>query len=113
MSSLGSIYLKLETLETLVSTLKAKKENGISIDVAINDTSNQYGQNISSYVSQTKEQRDAKTPKYYVGNGKVFWTDGKVTLAVKPDAQPTQTQTPQPAYDAKPIVKPEMDSLPF
>jgi hypothetical protein len=110
MSTLANIYLKLETLETLVSTLKAKQEKGISIDLSINDTSNNYGQNLSGYVSQTKEQRDAKTPKYYVGNGKVFWTDGKVTLAVKPDSQPVQTQTPQPAYDAKPM---QPNALPF
>jgi hypothetical protein len=110
MSTLANIYLKLETLETLVSTLKAKQEKGISIDLSINDTSNNYGQNLSGYVSQTKEQRDAKTPKYYVGNGKVFWTDGKVTLAVKPDSQPIQTQTPTPAYDAKPM---QPNALPF
>ena len=31
--------------------------------------------------SQTKEERDAKMPKNYLGNGKVVWTDGTVTLA--------------------------------
>ncbi len=31
--------------------------------------------------SQTKEEREAKMPKTYLGNGKVLWTDGKVTLA--------------------------------
>lgn len=50
------------------------------------------------YKEQTKEQRDAKAPKEYIGNGKVFWTDGKITKAVKPDA---------------PGDAPEDDSLPF
>ena len=31
--------------------------------------------------SQTKEERDAKVQKTYLGNGKVVWTDGTVTLA--------------------------------
>jgi hypothetical protein len=83
MASLNSIYIKLETLETLVKGLKQKGEKGISIDLSINDTVNDYGQNISAYVSQTKEQRDAKKDRYYVGNGKTFWTDGVIKVAAK------------------------------
>lgn len=40
-----------------------------------------YGNNVAFTDSQTKEERDAKMPKNYLGNGKVIWTDGKVTLA--------------------------------
>jgi hypothetical protein len=42
------------------------------------------------YKEQTKEERDAKAPKQYIGNGKVFWTDGKITKAEK-----KQTGAPQ------------------
>ncbi len=90
MSALASIYLKLETLETLVSTLKKKAEKGISIDVSLSDTTNEWGQNVSTYVSQTKEQREAKTQRFYTGNGKVFWTDGKITVADKVVKENTQ-----------------------
>lgn len=90
MSALASIYLKLETLETLVLTLKKKAEKGISIDVSLSDTTNEWGQNVSTYVSQTKEQREAKTPRFYTGNGKVFWTDGKITVADKVVKENTQ-----------------------
>ena len=83
MSSLNSLYLKLDTLETLVSTLKAKGEKGIELTISINDEVNDYDQNISGYVSQTKEQRDAKAKKFFIGNGKTFWTDGKITVAKK------------------------------
>jgi hypothetical protein len=83
MSSLSEIYLKKETLETLLKTVTAKGENGVSITISTSDETNQYGQNVTSFVSQTKEQREAKTNKYYVGNGKVFWTDGKITVAKK------------------------------
>ena len=37
--------------------------------------------------SQTKEERDAKVQKNYLGNGKVVWTDGNITLAEKEDAK--------------------------
>jgi hypothetical protein len=113
MSTLANIYIKLEMLETLVSTLKTKNEKGISIDISINDTTNNYGQNLSGYVSQSIEQRNEKKPKYYVGNGKVFWTDGKITTAKKPDEQPAQTHTPQASYDAVPIKPEPVNDLPF
>lgn len=75
MGSLNSLYLKLETLETLVKTVKAKNEKGVEITVSLDDKENQFGQNVSAYVSQSKEQRDKKTPRYYVGNGKTFWSN--------------------------------------
>lgn len=83
MASLSNIYIKEDVLETLLKTIKAKGEKGISIDISINDESNAYNQNVSAYVSQTKEQREAKKPRYYVGNGKCFWTDGKIEVAKK------------------------------
>jgi len=51
--------------------------------IGINDESNQWGQNVSATDSQTKEERDAKKPKSYLGNGNVVWTDGNIKLADK------------------------------
>ena len=96
MSSLSEIYLKKETLETLLKTVTAKGENGVSITISTSDDSNQYGQNVTSFVSQTKEQREAKANKYYVGNGKVFWTDGKITVAKKKE----EASAPAPAHES-------------
>jgi hypothetical protein len=83
MSSLSSFYLKKETLETLLKTVNAKGEKGVEITISISDEQNNYGQNVSGFVSQTKEQREAKKQRYFVGNGKVFWSDGKITVAKK------------------------------
>jgi hypothetical protein len=83
MSSLNNLYIKTETLETLLNVVKQKGEKGISIDISLSDETNQYGQNLSAYVTQTKEQRDEKKPRFYVGNGKTFWSDGKITVAKK------------------------------
>ena len=46
-----------------------------------------YGNNVAFIDSQTKEERDAKVQKTYLGNGKVVWTDGSITLAEKEDAK--------------------------
>lgn len=95
MSSLSEIYIKKETLETLLKTVNTKGEKGVSLTISIGDETNQYGQNLSGFVSQTKEQREAKKDKFYVGNGKVFWTDGKITKAeAKQQDQGQSTQQP-------------------
>ena len=86
MGALANIYLKEEILETLLKTVRAKKEKGVSIAISINNETNDYGQNVSGYVSQTKEQRESKAKKFYVGNGSVVWTDGVVKVADKVDS---------------------------
>ena len=53
--------------------------------IGVNDESNQWGQNVSATDSQTKEEREAKKPKSYLGNGTVVWTDGTIK-AVKKDS---------------------------
>ena len=103
MGSLSTIYIKRETLKTLLDVVTKKDEKGIEITISTNDDSNQFGQNISSYVSQTKEQREAKKDKFYVGNGKVFWTDGKIAVGSKKEE----------THEAKPITEEESDDLPF
>jgi hypothetical protein len=85
MSSLAEFYIKKETLETMLKVINAKNQPGISLQIGINDETNQWGQNVSVSVSQTKEEREAKKDKYYVGNGKVFYTDGIIKKAEKKD----------------------------
>lgn len=92
MAALHDIYFKLETLKTIVSVIEKKAEKGVSITVSISDETNQWGQNVSAFVSQSKEQREAKQQRYFVANGKVFWTDGKITAAERNEAQPSAQQ---------------------
>lgn len=49
--------------------------------MSINDETDQYGNNAAVFVSQTKEEREAKAKKTYVGNGKVVYTNGSVVKA--------------------------------
>ena len=102
MSSLAEVYIKKETLEIMLKVINAKNQSGISLQIGINDETNQWGQNVSVSVSQTKEEREAKKDKYYVGNGKVFYTDGKITKAEKKDIPKAE----------EPFI-PSGDTLPF
>jgi len=89
MASLNDLYIKLETLETLVNTLKKKGEKGVKIMVSISDEANDYAQNVSSHVSQSKEQADAKTKKFYVGNGKTVWANDSTFIPEKTKTAPS------------------------
>ena len=106
MASLSEIYVKKSTLEMMLKALNAKlgKEGeGVKITISLSDQTNKFGQNVSAYVSQTKEQRDAETPKFYVGNGKTFWSKGETPVPQREEQQ----QAPHPVLSEKD------DSFPF
>jgi hypothetical protein len=62
-----------------------KQEDGSykNYTLSLNDETNGYGQNVSVWESQSKEQQTAKEQRNFVGNGKVVWTDGNVKVADK------------------------------
>jgi hypothetical protein len=86
---------------------KAKLYNGkyLNVTISINDQTDAYGNNVSVTESQTKEERDLKTSKRYIGNGKVVYTNGDVKVAEKQE-KPLQTASQKFAQQ-------ESDSLPF
>lgn len=99
MALLISAYFTKAKLQEMLNAA----DKGIAVTIAVNDEANTYNQNVVVSKAQTKDERDAKAPKVYYGNGGVFWTDGKVTLAPKKDnAQP---QGFQPADDLPDFLK--------
>lgn len=67
--------------------------------MSINDTIDNYGNNASVFITQTKEEREAKAKKVYVGNGKVTWTDGNIVKAEfveKPEAKTEKVENDLP-----------------
>ena len=86
MASLINLNINVENLPK-EKFVKGKKGVYYNLTISVNDETNQFGQNVSAFDSQTKEERGAKKPKQYIGNGKVVWTDGKSTKAQQ-EAQP-------------------------
>lgn len=111
MAILANVYFKLDKLKEIVRNLESSNEKGISVALSINDEINTYNQNISAYISQTKEQRDAKAQKNYIANGSVIWTDGTITVVPKKDAQPKQQA--HAAVQSAPKAESDDDQLPF
>ena len=56
--------------------IEVKKGKYLPITITINDEPDQFGNQGPVVVQQTKEERDAKTAKTYLGNVKVVWTNG-------------------------------------
>jgi hypothetical protein len=54
-------------------TNKKTGEESVNITISLNDTPDQYGNNASIWISQTKEERDAKAQRVFIGNGKVVY----------------------------------------
>ena len=86
--------------------IEGKKGKYLPITITLNDELDQFGNNGPVCVQQTKEERDAKTEKVYLGNVKVVWTnDNNVGVAPRQDQPVAQAA---PAAAAAPA-----DDLPF
>ena len=86
--------------------INGKKGKYLPITISLNDDLDQFGNQGPVCVDQTKEERDAKTAKTYLGNVKVVWTNG-----VFPDKIPYEGNGAAPQQKAAPA-KVEED-LPF
>ena len=74
MGKLINAQINKSKLQGLVHyTNKRTNEESVNITISLNDAPDQYGNNASIWISQTKEERDAKAPKVYLGNGKVIY----------------------------------------
>ena len=54
-----------------------KKGKYLPITITVNDDLDQFGNQGPVCVDQTKEEREAKTAKTYLGNVRVVWTNGE------------------------------------
>jgi len=77
--------------------IEGKKGKYLPITITINDEPDQFGNQGPVTMDQTKEEREAKSPKQYLGNVKVVWTNGTF-----PDKIPYEGNgAPQPKAQAK------------
>ena len=80
-----------------------KKGKYLPITITLNDELDQFGNQGPVVVEQTKEEREAKAAKTYLGNVKVVWTNGNNVESAKeynPQATPAQQSAPAPQPEA-------------
>lgn len=99
MSAIISASIDLSKIDK--SKIKEHSNGGkyYSIQIFVNDNTDSYGNNVGVCDAQTKEEREAKEKKKYLGNGKVVYSSGIST--------PQRTEQPQ-----QPAQEPQ-DDLPF
>lgn len=101
MATLISASINLSKLDKTKIVRGKDGSQYYDLTISVNDTKNDYGQDVSIYDKQSKEQREAKEKKTFLGNGKIFWS-----------SRPTDQNSPQPNQNTKSQAD-ETDNLPF
>lgn len=80
--------------------IDGKKGKYLPITLTLNDEVDNYGNNGPVIVAQSKEEREAKVAKVYLGNATVAWTNGQNVEPAPREGQPQQRQAaPAPVED--------------
>lgn len=74
--------------------IDGKKGKYLPLTITINDEKDKFGNDGPVTVAQSKEERDAKEAKTYLGNVQVVWTNGSVPQPTPRDGQPMQQAAP-------------------
>ena len=65
--------------------IEGKKGKYLPIVITLNDDLDQFGNQGPIVIGQSKEEREAKTAKTYLGNVQVVWTNGENVSAAPRD----------------------------
>lgn len=72
MNNLATLFIKTETIKILLETLQKKGSKGVELTISTSDKNNDYNQNVSAWVAQTKEEREAEKKKFMSAMGVFF-----------------------------------------
>lgn len=89
-----SALISLSIDVTKITKSKIKDGKYLEVTISVDDQTNQWGKNASIYESQTKEERESKASKAYIGGGKVVWTNGTISVAEKASNEPKKANPP-------------------
>ena len=93
-------------------------KNGTSkyygVTVLIEDVPDQYNKNCKVWQEQTKEERDSKAQKIFIGGGKTIWTEQPQQQNYQQQQQNNFTPPPVQNYPSYPAMPMQDESdLPF
>jgi hypothetical protein len=92
MASLITASINLSKIDKS-KIIEGKKGQYLPITISLNDDLDQFGNQGNMTISQSKEERDAKADKSYLGNVKVVWTNGDNVAAAPREEQQTQSNS--------------------
>ena len=89
MASIIKASINLNNIDK-TKIIEGKKGKYLPITITLNDEPDQFGNQGPIVVAQSKEEREAKTAKTYLGNVQVVWTNGDNVATAPRDDQPQQ-----------------------
>jgi hypothetical protein len=102
MSRIISASIDLAKIDRSKITKGKNGQKYYSISISVNDEADKFGNDVAITAGQSKEEREAKAAKVYIGNGKTVWASE--TPGAKPASAPAKAAAPAAAQD---------DDLPF
>ena len=80
-----------------------KKGKYLPITITLNDEVDQFGNQGPVVVEQTKDEREAKQAKTYLGNARVVWTNGQNVDTAPRDTNSAPAPAPAAAEEDLPF----------
>ena len=71
--------------------IEGKKGKYLPITITLNDEVDQFGNQGPVIISQSKEEREMKTDKIYLGNVQVVWTNGENVNTAPREGEPVKS----------------------
>ena len=72
MAELLSISIDVSKIDKS-KLIEGKKGTYLNLTVSVNDTKDDYGNDVSAWQGQEEAERKSGTPKNYLGNGRKIW----------------------------------------
>ena len=73
MAKIISVSIDITKIKETISGKNGAKYANLTIN--LNDTKDKFDNDCSVILSQSKEERESKAPKTYIGNGRVVWSN--------------------------------------
>ncbi len=102
MSKLLGVSLDVKKI-TKERLYEGKKGTYLKLTISLNDEIDQFGNNVSVWEEQSKEEREGKVERVFLGNGRIIYD----SEGFKQPQQNQQPQTPSAPFEN------QSDELPF
>ena len=66
----------------------------LDVSVVLNDTKDKFGNDASMSIGQTKEEKDQKVNRVFLGNGKIVWDSTPIANLEVPDSSNSSNSLP-------------------
>lgn len=96
-----AILINLSIDATKISKSKMKDGKYVALTISVKDEVNEWGKNVSVFEEQTKEERDAKANRNYIGSGTTVWSDTQNVFV--PEKPKKNSEAPKKKDDELPF----------